>query len=354
MTKLKKHFSVGLVLLGTTLVFLSLPLERSVLSALIAGFGLFIAVSGVVRILQSIIRILNRIHTSRKRESDQITSIGNSLTSIHEKLDKASEKLDQVSLITNRTGAITTRISKIGEESKSISNQISTIDYRTRRIYEQTTTLDAGIQKAATNDQISALSNRIVDQFDRGHELQAAFVHQSGNGFFSLANEIQILRENLQALKVDSRRISAGQWQVAHRSLLIGLDSFRPTVGYGRYLQTESELIESAEFIENAAASFYFSGKLSESVFFATDANRARIKNIWVMCDSVEEQEFALAVSSLLKLDQVLVPLNSREFGALCDTDDKGSSFRTLAADSAESMLAVPDSLARKWLSTNV
>ncbi|UTM47560.1 hypothetical protein [Glutamicibacter mysorens] len=354
MAKLKKYFSVGLVLLGASLVFLSLPLKHSILSALIAGFGLLIAVTGLLRILLSIVRLLNRINSSRKRESDQISSIVNSLSSIHKKLDKASEKLDQMNLIVDRTGAINTRVSKLGEESKTISNQISTIDYRSRRIYEQTTTVTAGIQKSATDEQISVLSKSIVDQFDREHDLQTAFAHQSGHGFFSLANEIQLLRESVQALKVDSRKISAGQWQVAHRALLVGLDAFRPTVGYGRYLQTESELIESAEFIENAASEFYFSGKLSESVFFAADENRGRIKTIWVMCDSVEEQEFAIAVSSLLKLDQILVPVNSREFDVLCDNDGKGASFRAIAADSAESTLVVPDSLARKWLLTHV
>ena len=94
MAKLKKYFSVGLVFLGTSFVILSLPMERTVLSALIAGAGFFIAVTGLVRILLSIIRLLNRINISRKREYDQIISITNSLTSIHVKLDEASEKLE--------------------------------------------------------------------------------------------------------------------------------------------------------------------------------------------------------------------------------------------------------------------
>lgn len=382
MAKLKKYFSVGLVFLGTSFVILSLPMERTVLSALIAGAGFFIAVTGLVRILLSIIRLLNRINISRKREYDQIISITNSLTSIHVKLDEASEKLDQMNLVVDHTSANSTRLSKLGEESKSISIRISTIldrigtnatrlsniselsrssskniltiEDRIRRIYEQTSTVNAGIQKMATNDQISVLSNSLVKKFDKEHELQATFIHQSANGFFSLANEVQLLRQSVQALNVDSRRIAAGQWQVAHRALLVGLDAFRPTVGYGRYLQTESELIESAEFIENAASAYYFSGKLSESLFFATDANRANIKTVWVMCDSVEKQEFAIAVSTLLRLDHILVPVNSREFDALCDTDVRGSSFRALATDSAEGTLVVPDSLARKWLSTNV
>ena len=288
------------------------------------------------------------------RISTILDCIGTNATRLSNISELSRSSSKNISTILDRIGTNASKLSNIGELSRSSSKNILTIEDRIRRIYEQTSTVNAGIQKMATNDQISVLSNSLVKKFDKEHELQATFIHQSANGFFSLANEVQLLRQSVQALNVDSRRIAAGQWQVAHRALLVGLDAFRPTVGYGRYLQTESELIESAEFIENAASAYYFSGKLSESLFFATDANRANIKTVWVMCDSVEKQEFAIAVSTLLRLDHILVPVNSREFDALCDTDVRGSSFRALATDSAEGTLVVPDSLARKWLSTNV
>lgn len=251
-------------------------------------------------------QILGRSEVEEKFNNDSLEILSRLDSSVDLILDKVQKQ------------AILT--SKVGKDLDVVHKVSSTIDFRTRRIFEQTS---AGLSDEMVTNNSGAIAEllEISKNELRSNKVMSTAArdgnHQIGRGFTNVVSGLQQVARRLDLLEKTREVDHAIHWQVSHRSLLSSLGVLAALASSPGYLETPQTLLAFRQEILSCSSGDLVINKLSESVFYELQSSDSQSRILYVLCPNVGVQELVTDVASAMNVSDKLTPVLRSELSEM-------------------------------------
>lgn len=251
-------------------------------------------------------RILGRSEVEEKFNNDTLEI----LSRLDSSVDLILDKVQKQSIHT----------SKVENDLAVVHKVSSTIDFRTRRIFEHTSAGLSDEMVANNSGSIAELLELSKSELRNNKVMSTAARdgnHQIGRGFTNVVSGLQQVALRLDLLEKTREVDHAIHWQVSHRTLLSSLGVLAALASSPGYLETPQSLMAFRQKILSCSAGDLVINKLSESVFFELQSSDSQSRKLYVVCTNVGVQELVTDVANAMNVSDRLTPVLRSELSEM-------------------------------------
>lgn len=353
--RIRQFSSLLIVALGAILVLVALLFSPWNIRFVLLVLGGLVMVFGLIRLLVRLLNIAKRIDGNTRTNIDLTKGSHKALSLMDQRvrsLEKyASETRRLVASVDSRTRTISASgleqhghlvglletvggikdlsmksntllasgnksVSVISAELEKLHKLTSTVDFRTRRIFEQTSVAVRLDDFTGLNENLSSLLER-ARTVERLNKLNTLAISDSsaqiGRGFSNLTDELYRVVQRLEKLEAEAQRDAVIQWQISHRTLLESLGVLSALSAHQGYLLAPEKLQEVTTKFPSLITGDLLMVDVTEQCFYVGEKLEFGSNKLYVLADSVGQQEIISDLLIIMNLNLRIVPVLNGE-----------------------------------------